>query len=250
MTHVSQKPSLYTLSAKTCCVSKNSLWGLNKRCWVSKICCLSKNRPIEQNMLCHQKLISPQKFLVITQQKYAVWANIWWVSNMSSFSKNTLWQHARHCSSLWRTNHTLATVCRQPPPRNSRAYGTAADGTQGIGLGFYTRFSLCADSCRLRRRRSRRATASRRIALHSANFCWISWFLVRQQILLTQHLCWVLTRHFADSASFCWQSVFFCWTSSFLLTCQFFVDTAYFCWFGWFWLKQQIFVYSAYFVTV
>jgi len=138
----------YALSAKTCCVSKNSLWGLNKRCWVSKICCLSKNRPIEQNMLCHQKLISPQKFLVITQQKYAVWANIWWVSNMSSFSKNTLWQHARHCSSLWRTNHTLATVCRQPPPRNSRAYGTAADGTQGIGLGFYTRFSLCADSCR------------------------------------------------------------------------------------------------------
>ena len=94
----------YALSAKTCCVSKNSLWGLSKRCWVSKICCLSKNQLIEQNMLCQQNLISPRKFLVITQQKYAVWANIWWVSNMSSFSKNTLWQHACHCSSLWRTN--------------------------------------------------------------------------------------------------------------------------------------------------
>ena len=43
-------------------------------------------------------------------------------------------------------------------------------------------------------------------------FCWISWFLLRQQIFAYLAIfCWVIIRHFDNSASFCWHSVFFCW---------------------------------------
>jgi len=34
----------------------------------AKICCLSKNQLIRQNMPCQQRLISPHKYLVMTQQ--------------------------------------------------------------------------------------------------------------------------------------------------------------------------------------
>jgi len=86
----------YALSAKTCWVGKNAWWRLNNRIWVSKIYCLSKNHTIQQNMLCMQRLINPQKSLVITQQKYAVsakldesakWADL---ANIRYVSKNLL----------------------------------------------------------------------------------------------------------------------------------------------------------------
>ena len=59
----------YALLAKICWVSKNAWWRFNKRCWVSKICSTSKNQLIQQNTLCQQNFTSPQKSMVIIQQK-------------------------------------------------------------------------------------------------------------------------------------------------------------------------------------
>jgi len=49
--------------------------------------------------------------------------------------------------------------------------------------------------------------------------------------------CWIINRYFADSASFCWHSVFFadssifCWYSTFLLSHhQAFCGLVKFCW--------------------
>jgi len=40
-------------------------------------------------------------------------------------------------------------------------------------------------------------------------FCWINWFLVRQQIFAYSAIfCWVIIRHFDNSASFCCHSEF------------------------------------------
>jgi len=59
-------------------------------------------------------------------------------------------------------------------------------------------------------------------------FCWISWFLLRQQIFAYSAIfCCVIIRHFDNCASFCWHSIFLL-NQVISLTCQILVDTAYF----------------------
>jgi len=86
-------------------------------------------------------------------------------------------------------------------------------------------------------------------------FCWISWFLLKQQIFAYSAIsCCVIIRHFDNSASFCWHNVFIAESAHFgifvlshhhvyALTNQFLL-THIFCWISWFLLRQHFFFFT------
>jgi len=75
------------VSTKHCWVIKMPDDDSTKDSWVSKNLLSQQKSTDSANMLCQQNLISQHKYMVTTQQKYAISTKIWQVSEMNWFSK-------------------------------------------------------------------------------------------------------------------------------------------------------------------
>jgi len=80
----------YAVSAKTCWVIKMPDDNSTKDSWVRKNLLSQQKSADSAKYAVPAKLISPHKYLVMTEQKYAVSAKICQVREMIWFSKNTL----------------------------------------------------------------------------------------------------------------------------------------------------------------